>query len=81
MHPAIWPQQAWAEKWGLPLLGGELGPHITQLGLCRGLYLHANFILIHPTVWPQYTNITDRQDNSIWQTVLQTVAQKLNQLI
>jgi len=20
-----------------------------------------SFILIHPTVWPQYTNITDRQ--------------------
>jgi len=21
-----------------------------------------SFILIHPTVWPQYTNVTDRQD-------------------
>ena len=20
-------------------------------------------ILIHPTIWPQYTNVTDRQDN------------------
>jgi len=20
-------------------------------------------VLIHPTVWPQYTNVTDRQDN------------------
>jgi len=20
-----------------------------------------SFILIHPTVWPQYTNVTDRQ--------------------
>jgi len=43
-----------------------------------------SFILIHPTVWPQYTNVTcrtDRQDrqrsDSIGQTVLQTVAQKL----
>ena len=36
----------WAEKWGLlvpPILGGgvswELGPHLTQCGLGRGLYL------------------------------------------
>jgi len=21
-----------------------------------------SFILIHPTIWPQYTNVTDRQD-------------------
>jgi len=42
-------------------------------------------ILIHPTVLPQHTNVrdrTDRQDrqrsDSIEQTVLQTVAQKLN---
>jgi len=54
-------------------------------------------ILIRPTVWPQYTNITDRQErqdrtemttvpysHSIGRTVLQTVAQKLtraNQLL
>jgi len=38
-----------------------------------------SFILIHPTVWPQYTNVTDRidrQSDSIVQTVLQTVAHK-----
>jgi len=43
-----------------------------------------SFILIRPTVWPQYTNVTDRQTNrtdrqrtdSIGRTVLQTVAQK-----
>ena len=47
-----------------------------------------SFILIHPTVWPQYTNVADRTDNrqtgqtgrqrtdSIGRTVLQTVAQK-----
>jgi len=43
-----------------------------------------SFILIHPTVWPQYTNVIDRtgQDretgqrfDSIGRTVLQTVAQ------
>jgi len=32
--------------------------------------------LIRPTVWPQYTNVTDRTD-SIGRTVLQTVAQKV----
>jgi len=43
----------------------------------------SSFILIHPTIWPQYTNITDRtgqtgrRSDSIGQTVLQTVAQKL----
>ena len=49
-----------------------------------------SFILIHPTVWPQYTNVTDRQtdrtgrqdrrgqrSDSIGRTVLQTVAQTL----
>jgi len=39
-----------------------------------------SFTLIHPTVWPQYTNVTDKQDrqwsNSIRRTVLQTVAPK-----
>jgi len=38
-----------------------------------------SFILIRPTVWPQYTNVTDRQDrqtDSIGRTILQTVAQK-----
>jgi len=23
-----------------------------------------SFILIHPTIWPQYTNVTDRQDRT-----------------
>jgi len=39
-----------------------------------------SFVLIHPTVWPQYTNVTDKTDNgrtdSIGRTVLQTIAQK-----
>ena len=36
-------------------------------------YLRPSFILIHPTVWLQYTNVTDRQDRQTGQT---TVAQK-----
>jgi len=40
-----------------------------------------SFILIRPTVWPQCTNVTDRdrtgqRSDSIGQTVLQTFAQK-----
>jgi len=40
----------------------------------------SSFILSHPTIWPQYTNVTDRQDrtgqrsDSIGRTVLETVA-------
>ena len=44
-----------------------------------------SFILIRQTVWPHYTNVTDRQDrtdrqrsDSIGRTVLQTVAQKFS---
>jgi len=44
-----------------------------------------SFVLIHPTDWPQYTNVADRQtdrtdrqrSDSIERTALQTVAQKL----
>jgi len=39
IHPAVWPQQTRAENWGgaVPLFKGELGPHVTQCGLGRGL--------------------------------------------
>jgi len=40
---------------------GELGPHLTQCRLDRGL---PSGILIRPTVWPQFTNVTDRQERS-----------------
>jgi len=66
---------------------GELGPHLMQCGW-PGSRLNCvpSFILIHPTVWPQYTNVTDRTDttdrqtdrqrsDSIGRTVLQPVAQ------
>jgi len=59
-----WPQKIWAENWGLCLFGeGEQGPHLIRCGQGRA-HLHASFILIHPTVWPQYTNVTDRQDRT-----------------
>jgi len=48
-----------------------------------------SFTLIHRTVWPQYTNITNRQDrptdgqrsDSIGRAVLQTVAPKKQQIL
>jgi len=92
IHPAVWSQWTWAEKWGrgfcAPFWGGELGHlggHLTQCRLGRGLQ---SGIFIHPAVWHN-TNVTDRQtghdrqrSDSIGRTVLQTVAQKLlNELI
>jgi len=72
----------------VPLLGGAGSPSNTMWPGMRPTAM-PGFILIHPTVWPQYTNGTDRQDrtestdktgqrsNSLGRTVLQTVAPKL----
>ena len=50
-----------AEKWGLcPFWGGELVPHLAMWPGPRPTCM-PSFMLIHATVWPQYTNITDRQ--------------------
>jgi len=76
IHPAVWPQQTCAENWRLCPFGGELGPHLTQCGLGRGLppCQVSTFILMHPTVWPQHTNVTDRQtDRQTGQTYRTTV--------
>ena len=62
----------------VPLWGGELVPCLTQCVRGRPTYM-PSFILMHPTVWPQCTNVTDRQtgqSDSIGRTVLQTVAHK-----
>jgi len=37
VHPAIWPQWTLAENWGAPLGKGELGFHLTQCRIGRGL--------------------------------------------
>ena len=61
IHPAIWPQQIWAENWGLcRFWGGEMGPHLTQWPGPRPTCM-PSFVLIRPTIWPQCTNVTDRQ--------------------
>ena len=65
----------------VPLWGGDAGsPSETMWPGPRPTCMLSS-ILIRPTVLPQCTNVTDRQDrqrsDSIGQTVLQTVAQKL----
>jgi len=51
-----------AEKWRLlsPLFGGAGFPSNTMWSRPRSAST-PSFIPIHPTVWPQYTNVTDRQ--------------------
>jgi len=44
-----------------PFPWGKLGPHVTQFRLGRRRPSVPSGILIHPTVWPQYTNIVHRQ--------------------
>ena len=56
IHPAGWPQQAWANRWGREAVSLfrwlELGPHLTQCGLGEA-YLHTKWHMIHPAAWPQ----------------------------
>jgi len=63
IYAAIWPQRIWPKIGACPPMGeGELGPHLTMWPMwptCR-----PSFILIRQTVWPQYTNITDRQTDN-----------------
>ena len=62
IHAAIWPQQVWAEIWGLCPFGGEGAgsPSNTMWPGPRPTCV-PSFILIRPTVWSQYTNVTERQ--------------------
>ena len=86
IHPAIWPQQIWAENLGrfCPFGGGRAGSPPNTVWPAPRPTRMPSFILIHPTVSPQYTNITDRTDrqrsDSIGRTVLQMVAQKSNNI-
>jgi len=63
----------------VPISVWELGPHLTQCHLGRGLSPSSG-ILIHPTVWPQ-TGQTGQRSDSIGQTVLQMVAKKSHEKI
>jgi len=44
----------------VPLLQGAGSPSNTMWPGSRPTSM-PSFVLIHPTVWPQYTNVTDRQ--------------------
>jgi len=82
IHPAIWPQQIWAENWGLcPVEGGEGG--FSSNSVARGeAYLHAKFQLdpsnrsatVHERYRQDRTDWTDRQaeqrSDSIGRTVV-----------
>jgi len=69
----------------------EVGQKVGGKGCCTKWHPHPpsrlatidSGILINPTIWPQHTNVTDRQDrqtahrsDSTGRIVLQTVAQK-----
>jgi len=58
---SIWPQQIWAENWGLCHFGGggAGSPSTTMWPGARPTCI-ASFTLIHPTVWLQSTNVTNR---------------------
>jgi len=84
IHPAAWPQQTWADNWGLcPFWGGRAGSPSNRMWPGPRHTWLPSFILIHPTVWPKYTNVADRtgqterqRSDSIQRTVLETVAQR-----
>jgi len=70
----------------VPLLGSWV-PIEHNVAKAEAYTQMPSFILIHPTVWSQYTNVTVRQDridktgqrsDSIGQTILQTIAQKFS---
>jgi len=77
----------------MPFWRGAVGfPHNTMWPGRRPTCM-PSFILIRPTIWPLYANVTDRQDrerqdrqdrqrsDSTGQTILQTVAQKTAKII
>ena len=59
----VWPQMIWAEKWGecYTHFWGDGSPSNTMRPRPRPTSM-PSCILIHPTVWPQCTEVTDRQD-------------------
>jgi len=57
IHPAVWPQQTWAENWGAAVSlfwGGTGCPSNTIWPGPRPISV-ASGILIHPAVWPHQT--------------------------
>ena len=76
IYLAVWRQQTWAENWWRLFAVGGGGAESSSISMWPG-HLRAKFHLDPSTVWPQYTNVTDRQsgqkdrqDNSpvVWRT-------------
>jgi len=67
LHPAVWPQQTWAENLEtVPFFrDGKLGPHLTQCGQDEGLRPCQVALWSIYTVWPWHTNVTDRQTGEV----------------
>jgi len=63
------------KEWGRGGKGGDTPdflPGLTRLADPHFSRRSEVYVLIHPTVWPQYTNVTDRQwSDSIGRAVLQ----------
>ena len=63
----IWAETTWAESEGLlcALPWGKLGPQSSNAVSPgpRPISVPSG-ILIHPTVWPPYTNVTNRTDRT-----------------
>ena len=86
IYATIWPQQIWGENCGGGAMrlchfgGGGAGSPSNTVWPGPRPTCTPSFILIHQTVWSQYTNVTDRTNrhgpHSIRQNILQTVAQK-----
>jgi len=82
IHPAIWPQQTWAENSGaVPLWGG--GARSPSNNVAKA-YLRAKFHLDPSnrlaTVHERYRQTYRQRSGSIGRTVLQTVAEKNDRL-
>jgi len=55
------PQQIWAENWGCAPLGRGAGSLSNTMWPWPRPTCMSSFTLIHPTVWSQYTTVTDRR--------------------
>jgi len=80
IHPAVWPQQTWAENWGLcsPFLGAA-GSQSNNVAWAEA-YLHAKFHLDPSnrlaTIHKRYRQTDRQRSDSMGRTVIQMVAQK-----
>ena len=72
----VWPQQTWTEKWvgcGAPFRGEGAGSSSNTMSPGPSPSSVPSGILIHPTVWPQYTNVTYRQTGHCCRSIGRTV--------